>query len=252
MAHVAAEIDKEGRRDGLAASRADVVKRVDVGRERVLIELEREAGMHRLSPQRRHVVGETLDNLANLVLGSAFEEDLSAKQLEEQGRVAIDALRLLVEGGPERLEALIAALETSGGESGESSDEDSEARARMRLHALHRRIVQDSYSVAELAEQMRLSRQRLKQLRDQDRLFAIEVPFHRGWFYPRWQFEIASGKPWAELPELIATARSAGLDAAGFHLLMSNPTAGDGISPLALLEAGDKEAVLQILRGANQ
>lgn len=250
MAH---DVEKhEEHLDEGASAGEHVVKRVDVGGERVLIELESLHELHHLSRQRRRVVGNTLDSLASLLLGSALEKELSARQLEERGRIAIDTVRLLVESGPERLEALISALEEHEIGPVEATSEDVEARARMRFHALYQSVVRDSYSVADLAARMGVSRQRLKQLRDQDRLFAIEVPFRRGWLYPRWQFEIESGKPRHEMPTLLAAARDGGLDAVGFHVMMTSPEAGAGVEPLALLEAGEEDAVIQILRGANQ
>ncbi len=98
-----------------------------------------------------------------------------------------------------------------------------------------------------------MSRQRLKQLRDQDQLFAIEVPFFKGMLYPRWQFELATGKPRQIMPELIKAGRAAGMDAIAFHQTMLSTAAGGGdLSPVDLLEAGEEEAVLRILQAEDE
>lgn len=206
-----------------------------------------------LSPGRRRALVWTLDNVLGLMLTSAYEKDVSAKQLERQGEVAIDTLRILVGGHAGRLESLIDALEVPAVEGYvDVSEEEAEARARLRRQALYQRVIRDSFSVAELGRQTGISRQRLKQLRDQGRLFAIEVPFHRGLLYPRWQFAPATGKPREEMPRLIEAGRDGGLDAIGFHVMMNNPAAGGGLSPLDLLEDGEEAQVMAILRGADQ
>ena len=209
--------------------------------------------LHGLSPGRRRALLWTLDNVLGVMLASAYEKDVSAKQLERQGEMAIDTLRVLVGAHTGRLETLIDALEAPAVEGYvEVSEEEAEARARLRRQALYQRVIRDSFSVAELGRQIGISRQRLKQLRDQDRLFAIEVPFHRGLLYPRWQFAPATGKPREEMPRLIEAGREGGLDAIGFHVLMNNPTAGGGLSPLDLLEGGEEHQVMAILRGVDQ
>jgi hypothetical protein len=206
-----------------------------------------------LSAPRQRSLARTFEDVACLLLEAAYGQDVSTKQLDEQGRAAVDTLRLLVGGGADRLETLIDALESPAVEGyADISEEEAEARARLRLHALYQRVIRDSFTVSELTQRVGISRQRLKQLRDQDRLFAIEVPFQRGMLYPRWQFGIADGKPRAQMPQLIAAAREGGLDAISFHILINNAAAGGGLSPLDLLEAGEERRVLRILRGADQ
>lgn len=206
-----------------------------------------------LSTARRRTLVRTFEDVSAILLEAAFEADITPKQLDEQGQAAVDTLRLLVGGGSERLETLIEALERPVVEGyPDITDEDAEARARLRLHALYQRVIRDSYTVAELSHRPGISRQRLKQLRDQDRLFAINVPFQRGHLYPRWQFALSDGRPREEMPRLIAAAREGQLDAIGFHVLMNNAAAGGGLSPLDLLEDGEEQRVLEILRGADQ
>lgn len=206
-----------------------------------------------LPPDRQRFVAETMEQMHDLLIEAAAEEDVSGKQLRERGRLAVDTLDLVVvHPDPARLDLVADALEAVEVDNAvEVGREEAEARARLRLHALYQRIIRDSYSVADL--RTRVSRQRLKQLRDQDRLFAIEIPFFKGMLYPRWQFELGTGKPRAIMPELVAAAREAGLDAIGFHQTMLSPAAGGGdLTPVDLLDEGQEEAVLRILRAANQ
>ena len=206
-----------------------------------------------LSDARRRSIARTFKNVLAIMLEAAYEGDISPKQLDEQGQAAVDTLRLLVGGGPDRLETLMDALEAPTVEGySDITDEEAEARARLRLHALYQRVIRDSYTVAELSRRPGISRQRLKQLRDEDRLFAVSVPFQRGLLYPRWQFGLADGRPREEMPRLIAAAREGGLDTIAFHVLMNNAAAGGGLSPLDLLDDGEEQRVLEILRAADQ
>jgi hypothetical protein len=206
-----------------------------------------------LAPARRRVLGHTLAQLFEIMLKSAYEEDVSAKQLRVRGQTAIDTLCLLTGGGAERLGPLIEALAAPEVEGyPDLDDEEVERRARLRLQTLYAKVIRDSFTVADLRERYGTTRQRLKQLRDEDRLFGIDVPFQRGLLYPRWQFGLADGRPRAQMPKLIGAAREAHLDAIAFHMLMNNTAAGGGLSPLDLLEDGEEQAVLEILRGADQ
>lgn len=211
------------------------------------------SGGQPLSRDRRRIVFETLDHVTTLLISAAYEEGLSGPQLCERSRLAVDTLELVVtHPDPERLDQVADALEpVEVDDAVEVGRDEVEARARLRLQALYQRIIRDSYSVAELRQ--RVSRQRLKQLRDQDRLFAIDVPFFKGKLYPRWQFEMETGKPRAIMPELIAAGRDAGMDAIAFHQTMLSPAAGGGeLTPVDLLDAGEEEAVLRILHAGDQ
>jgi hypothetical protein len=124
-----------------------------------------------------------------------------------------------------------------------------EARSRIRLEALYRKLIRDSFSVKELGV-FRLSRQRLQQLRKDDRLFAVQVPNQKGLLHPRWQFDDAN-RPRIEMPDLIAAARDGGLDAIGFHQLMVNPEATEDGALVDLLDLGRVQDVLEILRAGG-
>lgn len=206
-----------------------------------------------LSRDHRRIVLETVDQVTHLLILAANEGNLSGRQLCERSQLAVDTLDLVfVHPDPERLDQVADALEpVEVDEPVEVGRHEAEARARLRLDALYQRIIRDSYSVADLRS--RVSRQRLKQLRDRDRLFAIDVPFFKGKLYPRWQFGLATGKPRAIMPELIKAGREAGMDAISFHQTMLSPAAGGGdLTPVDLLDAGEEEAVLRILQAGDQ
>ena len=206
-----------------------------------------------LTDPRRRLVTKTLSDIAAMLLAAAHEKAVTNKALEEKAQAAIDTMTLVVSGGNGSLETLIDALEAPAVEGYvDIDDSEAEARARLRLHALYQRVIRDSFTVEQLRSALGISRQRLKQLRDDDRLFAINVPFQRSLLYPRWQFEPVSGRPREEMAELIAAAREGGLDGVGFHMLMNNPAAGGGLSPLDLLENGQLAEVRSILRAADQ
>jgi hypothetical protein len=199
------------------------------------------AGGDTLSAQARQALEETTRAWSRLFADLA--EQLSAAQLREQMRVALDTTRALVSGRPRVFEALTRVLS-------QARDLD-EARVETlneaRLLALHNRVREDSHVVKDL-EKWGLVRQRLHQLRQEDRIFAIKVPQERGLLYPEWQFDPESHRERAGVPELISTAKEAGIDPLSFHLLMTNPEAGDGTAPVEMLESGDIDAAQAILR----
>ena len=191
-----------------------------------------------------------LAEVAGVLVEQASDQDVSSGELQAQVRAAIDAFTVIVRGDPLRLSAVVEALETAPVDDPDQIDvAEAEARARLRLQALYQKLIQESYSVPDL-RQWRLSRQRLKQLRDEHRLFAVEVPFHKGLLYPRWQFDSAH-RPRSILPTLIRAATEAGLDAIAFHETMTSAEAGDGTPPYRLLDEGKDELVVEILRAAD-
>jgi hypothetical protein len=129
----------------------------------------------------------------------------------------------------------------------ETSIDELEERNRRRVQAVYRSIMEDSYTVQDLRDAWDISRQRLQQLRGEDRLFAIEVPHRKGFFYPRWQFDQET-KPWSFMPKLIGTAKAEELDPISFHRLMTNPRAGNGTPPIELAKSGDVDQALGIIR----
>jgi hypothetical protein len=129
----------------------------------------------------------------------------------------------------------------------ETSNDDLEERNRRRLQVVYRSIMDDSYTVKDLRNAWDISRQRLQQLRGENRLFAIEVPHRKGFFYPRWQFDPET-KPWSFMPDLIGTAKAEALDPVSFHRLMTNPRAGNGTAPIELAKSGDVKQALGIIR----
>jgi hypothetical protein len=54
------------------------------------------------------------------------------------------------------------------------------------------------------------------------------------------------------MPDLLAAARDAGLDAISFHQLMVTFDAGDGITLVDLLDAGRTEDVLRTVRAGGE
>jgi hypothetical protein len=204
-----------------------------------------------LSKTRRAPVERAAERLVELLTESAHLRTFTSNELEERAQAAIDAFTVLVRGDAPRLRAVIDALDPVPAEAPAEVDlGEAEARGRLRLQALYQKIIKESESVAELAE-WGLSRQRLKQLRDAERLFAIDVPFHKGLLYPSWQFDPADHRPRAIMPTLIRAAKEADLDAISFHQIMTNPRAGGGTAPCDLLDVGREDLVLGILAAAQ-
>jgi hypothetical protein len=194
-----------------------------------------------------------MQEMARLLL-ETDSSDVSAQStppFELRAQTAIDTLRVITLGDTWQLQSVIDALEPVASRAAETADlEEGEARGRMRLQALYRKILADSYSVKDLTTQWGISRQRLAQLRDEGRLFAIRIPFHRSLLYPRWQFG-ADLRPRPIMPNLIQEAKSSGLDAIDFHQVMTNPASGAGVSLVRMLDRGEEQLVLGAIRAAD-
>jgi hypothetical protein len=199
------------------------------------------------APMRR-----AMQQIADLLIQSTHLQTAGeAATFEQRAQTAVDTLRVIALGDSRQLQSVIEALEPITPEDPGTVDlEEAEARGRLRLQALYRKIVTDSYSVADLRAEWGITRQRLAQLRQEDRLFAISVPFHRGMLYPRWQFGVDQ-RPRPIMPNLIKQAKSVGLDAIGFHQLMTNPASGSGTSLVQMLNYGQEELVIGIIRASG-
>lgn len=208
------------------------------------------AHYEKLPKRRRHVVMMSVADIAETLAEAALLENIEVKDLADRARVASDTFRLITKASPDQFEALSDAIAPIVElDPAETSDEDAEAAGRLLMRQLQERIIRQSYSVRELAE-LGLSRQRLNQLRKDERLFAIQLPYRRSFLYPRWQFD-RTFKPKPEMPELIAAAQAAGLEPIDLHVLMTNVEAGDGVSPVELLDNGQHELVMNIIGAAN-
>ena len=216
-----------------------------------------QAGRLRLSLKSGRTVPVTraLGHVADVVGGAALDLGTTDQDLTQRQQVSTDAVDVVFHGNSRELDSLIDSLTPptpdDDDDDGPGSDDDhqAEARARLRLEALYRKLIRDSFTVKQLGE-LRLSRQRLLQLRGEARLFAVEVPYHKGLLHPRWQFD-EGNRPRPEMPELIAAASDGGLDAVAFHELMLNPDAGGELAPIDLLDRGRVEEVLGILRAGG-
>jgi hypothetical protein len=205
-----------------------------------------------LSAQRRKIVEDALNEMAEELLErTADSSELS--RAAAAGRAAVDATGILMTGkGAEiaRVAEVLAAIrdERSTEAREEPSLEKLEAWGRLQLLSLYRSIEEDSIKVADL-EREGISRQRLGQLRNQERLLGIDLPFQRGFVYPKWQFE-RDMRPKAFLSKLISAARAEGLDGVSLHQLMTNPSAGErpGETLVSACDRGETDLALNAIR----
>ena len=165
--------------------------------------------------------------------------------------------RVLLDGSSEDIAALENKLRREK-ENEQHSDslEELEVRNKLRVFARYREIEERSLSGSELQERLGVSRQRLGQLRKEERLLGLRLPIRREVYYPMWQFG-EDGRPLAVLPRLIEAAEEAGMGALALDALMTDPGAVErGVgenTPAELLRLGDPEAeeyVLGVVRAA--
>ncbi|MGA2925947.1 MAG: hypothetical protein ABSG43_08120 [Solirubrobacteraceae bacterium] len=122
-----------------------------------------------------------------------------------------------------------------------------EARNLRRVFVLWRRAAEESLT----AEDVGVSRQQLKHLRDAHKLLGLQLPLRRGFVYPAWQFDPGSGEPFAGIPRILAAAQEATLTTLGLHLLMVSTAAENGSTPADCLAAGNQDYVVQLVSTAN-
>jgi hypothetical protein len=210
------------------------------------------SGTRRTRVQRAATLQHASSQIITLMLDAVTTYESTPAQIEERATIAADIYRLLFNADSAQIDALLRALEPAQADpSAERPDMlQAEARARLRMKAIYQKVLAESLTVAQLRDQYKLSRQRLKQLRDEDRLFAIDIPYQRGLVYPAWQLDSA-GRPLPVMQTLIRAARGAGLDALGFHLLITGPREG-ARSGLRLLHDGREDLVLALIRAADR
>lgn len=122
-----------------------------------------------------------------------------------------------------------------------------EARNLRRVFGLWRRAADESLT----ADDLGVSRQQLKHLRDGGKLIALDLPLRRGFVYPAWQFASTTGQPLDGIRELLEAAEEAQLSPLGLHLLMVSPAAEDGTTPAEWLAAGKRDYVVELVAASN-
>ncbi len=162
--------------------------------------------------------------------------------------------RVLLDGSSSDIAALEGKLRRN--ERGADSLDELEVRNKLRVFARYREIEERSLPGSELQERLGVSRQRLGQLRKEERLLGLRLPIRREVHYPLWQFG-EDGRPLAVLPRLIEASEEAGMGALALNALMTNPAAVEseagGATLVELLRSGDPEAeehVLGVVRAA--
>jgi hypothetical protein len=122
-----------------------------------------------------------------------------------------------------------------------------EARNLRRVFALWRRAGEESLT----ADDLGVSRQQLKHLRDGGKLVALRLPMHREFVYPAWQFDSATAQTLNGIPDVLQAAEEAKLSPLGLHLLMVSPAAEEGTTPAEWLAAGKHDYVVELVAAAN-
>lgn len=132
----------------------------------------------------------------------------------------------------------------------DAGDETLDDWGRLRVLTMYEQVRGEVHTVGWL-EEHGVSRQRVNQWRAAGRLSGIRgIPGVRGFAYPRWQFtDTLHPQDW--MPRLVAAAEDARLDPLALHLFMTNPDAGNGATPLALLEQGRGDLVERLVRAAS-
>jgi len=161
---------------------------------------------------------------------------------------AVEALTTIGATLMHDLSALTGAARILGSPSIESESQAAqEARNLRRVFALWRRAGEESLT----ADDLGVSRQQLKHLRDGSKLVALRLPMRRELVYPAWQFDSATGQTLDGIPEVLEAAAEAKLSPLGLHLLMVSPSSEDGKAPADWLAAGKQDYVVELVAVSN-
>lgn len=223
---------------------ASALAEKEAARERLADAAKRLAGQPR---DRRHLI----EALAAAVVDEAVEESIRSESVGDLRRwaelsAAFAAVAKHLPG--DQLDELTRLIDRAVGRS--DDDEALTEWGRLRVLALYEQVRADCHTVGWLEEQG-VSRQRVNQWRAAGRLHGIKgIPDVRGFAYPRWQFD-KTLHPRDFMPALTAAAEEARLDPLALHLFMTNPDAGNGQTPLALIERGDIDLVERLVRAAG-
>lgn len=177
---------------------------------------------------------------------SQYEEQISQLPASQR-RTYERALELLARSLLQEPPRIVAALV------GEYSPEVGTiaARNRSRLELLAQRVREQSVRGSELGRELGVSRQRLAQLRDSDRLLGVQPPLATEFWYPRWQFR-QNWEPHPLLRQLLGTAREAKMTPLQLHIFLTNPEAGIDGRPLVELLDSDPEQALEVVAGGGE
>ena len=176
-------------------------------------------------------------------------QDIETTAPGAEARLAAAFTAFVRRASADDFDALTALLDRAAADV-EADDEALNDWGRLRVLTMYEQVRGDVHTVGWL-EEHGVSRQRVNQWRSAGRLYGIKgVPGVRGFAYPRWQFG-ETLHPREFMPGLTAAAEDARLDPLALHLLMTNPAAGNGQTPLALLEQGEHALVERLVRAAG-
>ena len=123
------------------------------------------------------------------------------------------------------------------------------ARARSAVAVFEERfkLGQSCLTAPVVARGLGVSRQRLHQLRQEDRLLGLGLGGPRGALYPAWQFG-PTGRLAPGLQQLLRAARERGIEAAALHTWMETPREEFGrVAPADLLRRGEVDRIVSAL-----
>ena len=172
----------------------------------------------------------------------------STSDSETEGRLATAFTAFVRRAGAADFDALTALIDKGVADGADDATHD--AWGRLRVLLMYEQVRSECHTVGWLEDQG-ISRQRINQWRAAGRLYGIKgVLGVRGFAYPTWQFD-ATLHPRDFMRAITAAAEDARLDPLALHRFMTNPDAGNGRTPLDLIEQGDAELVERLVRAAG-
>jgi HSP20 family protein len=179
----------------------------------------------------------------------ALPEGLDESEIH--ARYENGVLEVTVQGAAATVQELErdAELDTEPDAASEELVAELEKRNMLRVFDDWRHFEKRCLSGPILQEKLGISRQRLKQLRDENKLIGLRIPMRREFYYPLWQFA-EDGHPLPVIPRLMGAAEEAHIDALTLDALMTSKSAGNGTPPAELLRAGREDHVVEIIRAA--
>ena len=197
--------------------------------------------------ERRKLIEDFVARLTQQAIEQSRERE-SLEELKNWAELSDAFASLVTHASGDVLARLLDALEAAQGEV--SDAEALEDWGRLRVLGLYEEARAGVHTVAWL-EEHGISRQRLNQWRVAKRLVGIRgLPGVRGFAYPRWQFA-DNLQPREFMRSIVAASEEARMDPLGLHFFMTEPVPGYGKTPVDLLDAGEEELAVGLVRAGN-
>ena len=181
-------------------------------------------------------------------------DKLGPEERGQKEQMISEIAEAVFEGSLERLqqaEAILEYLPKRFSEDDAAGLHAARARNTVRVLMRRQRLSNETLRPDEVRKAYGLSRERLRQLREQGRIVGIAQGERRATLYPYWQFD-PDGEPVRGLADIIEASEEIDLAPYALHFFMTAPNDRlNGEAPADVLRQDGAEPVVKILRSSG-